>query len=301
MNISNRQFNDMSDLLKAVREHGRAASKGRDSIFNLARDLTVAASEGVIDTMFRLPDDQKNAEAREQHDKRHAKSRKIDGVQTVDDTAVLYDEWLHANKSEMHNYNSVGVQVSKLRNFVHLGGKKGGEGVELIDRITTRARELKKANEGNKEFKLANVYNLLVDQAKAVGKDGKAIPTDEQIDEMLRGGNNSSKSAVEKLYDAFRTIDALLNSDKETADLLGDGEVMDGDPEGEHTNARDVVQQANEMIKDALIRGYQFEKLVKAEQSAEDEAETNEAIASLAAKLGIDPSKLLKSVSKARK
>ncbi|HLL28992.1 MAG TPA: hypothetical protein VKT73_15250 [Xanthobacteraceae bacterium] len=139
--VTKAQKNDkrLDDLMSEVRELGRDAASGKDSLPSLAHKIVRAANDGIVTL-------DKDSEGK-------------------DDAHRVYDAYLTAeSKKAVHDHTATGkkANVSKLRQLIAVGGMTTCDPVEVFTRASRLYQEMVKS-----EVKVVSPYPALVAVARA--------------------------------------------------------------------------------------------------------------------------------------
>ena len=206
----------MNALKRAIMVLGAKKGEGDVSMINLAETVTEAAQDGIITV----------SDTEELYDKfregRAAKAVYEDSGEIPEDAAGIVPK---AEKSRDQ-------QLSKLRQFIHLGNKFDTDALDLIRRGRNMHLDLLRqaagADDGKSGVKPGSTYTILVDVARQQLKKQKehkaaklnglaAILSDAELRELMTQEvkETSPKTGEEKLLDAYVTAKAAYKGGKD--------------------------------------------------------------------------------------
>jgi len=197
-NLAHSGTNDtrLQDLMADVREFGREAALGRDSLPKLALKVAYAAASGVISM-------QKDADG-------------------SDDASRLYAEYIKADsKKSVHEHTAGGLKgnTSKLRQIVTAASMPTADFYNSINQGILKREEMAAAEE-----KVRPCYAMIVELARTQVAQADDL-TDEQIAECVRKPIAADKD-VEDILKAISTkLDNLIKGEK--GPKCADQEIVD--------------------------------------------------------------------------
>jgi hypothetical protein len=241
MNVANphsNQPNDtrLDDLKKEVREFGRQAAAGLDSLPMLAVKVAYAAAAGVISA-----------------------DKDADGV---DDANRLYEEFFAAmSKKSVHEQTKDGkkANTSKLRQIIIAASKP------TCDFPTTLGKVLaarKSALTLDPKAKVKGAYPAYVDAARAQTQQDDDL-SDEQIKEVIQKPESADKTLEDLLSTVDKTLESIITGEnkhgiKDQSDEIVQAHGMIRQKLAALTLAKDVeatMKKARELglIKDEVV------------------------------------------------
>jgi hypothetical protein len=174
-------------MMDSVRNLGKEAALGRDSLPKLAVTITRAASEGIV-TM----DANKHGDG-------------------VDDAKKIYGEYIASDsRKAVHDHSPDGLkaQVSKLRSFIKFGAGTKYDAVDVLDRAMRMRKEMAAAD--TKSVKSA--YAAYVDVARE--QYTKEAPmTDDEMKQVI-SKKASEETTIEKVLQGMeKTLEKLITGE----------------------------------------------------------------------------------------
>jgi hypothetical protein len=187
-NLAHSSTNDnrYDDLVKEVKELGRDAAAGKDSLPKLAHRIVRAAADGIIGT-------DKDKDGR-------------------DEAAKQYEFYVQAeSKKAIHEHSNGGVKanVSKLRKLIEFGVMPIIDPVAVMDRAYQLRKELLDTSE-----KLLPAYAAYVDIAREqLAQPGTEL-NDEQIKGCLRREPAKEKQLKDVLEKIHKDLEQLISGER---------------------------------------------------------------------------------------
>ncbi len=230
-NIHANQPNDtrLEDGVKFIRELGRDAALGKDSLPKLAFQFTKMAAEGVIDL-----------------------EKKYEGDDKYDDAEFLFNEYSKAEgKKAIHERSTGGLKanISKARQFVAFGMLTTCDPQDVLERAATVRKGM--LTDGDK---VKSAYAAYVD----VAREQQKLDTDMNNDQLAGVIRKAEKASPElrKIIDGvFKKLEKLYTDGIDAANNLRDRLAeIDAANQPDQTD-EEVEAQAEEVVAQLGARG----------------------------------------------
>lgn len=255
----------LEDGVKLIRELGRDAALGKDSLPKLAFQVTKMAAEGVIDKEMKY-------EGEAVSDK-SGKSTK----RKYDDAEFLFNEYSKAEGKKAIHERSLGgakANISKLRQFVAFGMLNTCDPQDVLERAAAVRKQMIVDSK-----KVKSAYAAYIDVAREQQKpENTADLTNEALEQVIAKPEKASPELRKILDSVFKRLEKLCT----------DG--IDG-----VTDTSDYVVNAANSIRDRLAEIDAANQPDQTDEEVEAGAETalaqlgsrdNEKLAAMLAKLG---------------
>jgi hypothetical protein len=190
--------NRLSDGVKVIRELGKDAALGKDSLPKLAFQLTKMAAEGVIDT-----------------EKNYTETLPDNSVRNYDDAEYLFGEYAKAEgKKAVHERSAGGLKanISKARQIIQFGCMTTCDPQDVLERaVKARAKVLENGD------KAKSAYAAYVDVARnQIAAD--ADLTDEQLEAIVRKPPAAAPEVEKILRGVYKKLEDLIAGEKGVQD-----------------------------------------------------------------------------------
>lgn len=220
--------NRLADGVKIIRELGRDAALGKDSLPKLAFQVTKMAQDGVIDLEKKWQDP-------------------VDASKMFDDAEYLFGEYAKAEgKKAIHERTAGGLKanVSKLRQLITFGVMTTIDPSSVLERAVKVRSEMIDQGE-----KVKAAYASYVDVARVQIANSDDELTDEQLTAAIRKPAAKDPEVEKILRGVYKKLENLISGEKGVKD---DSE---------------LVEQAFNAVRDRLSEIDQVNKAEDAENT----------------------------------
>lgn len=189
MSLTHDTTNDtrLSDFMSVVRELGRDAASGKDSLPNLAVATVRAVADGVIDT-----------------------SKDASGD---DGAARIFKAYAAAEgKKAVHDRTENGLKanISKLRQLCNFAGNPKWDAVDVLNRAIVQRQQARDTD----EMEVKPAYAAFVDVAREQLKHDDELSDDMLRDIVLKSAKEREVTVEGQLKKAQKIIDELIAGEK---------------------------------------------------------------------------------------
>jgi hypothetical protein len=179
--------------VKIIRDLGRDAAMGKDSLPKLAFQVTKMAAKGTIDT-----------------NKKYNETLPDGGTRAYDDAEYLFTEYAKAEgKKAIHERSNGGLKanISKVRQFITFGALTTCDPQSVLEAGVAKRREMIDAG-----VKVKSAYAAYVDIARAqIGKDADMTP--DELENVIRKPEAASPELEKILRGVFKKLEGLVTGE----------------------------------------------------------------------------------------